>query len=97
MLGVRRRVLGEEHPDTLTTAATLAQSLARQGNYTCDDWGARFFAQLTYTIRGWRHGYANLCKGLFCALVQAVLIMQGNEECVPHDCNSGDTVSAHSQ
>ena len=33
VLGVLRRVLGEEHPDTLTTAANLATSLCKQGQY----------------------------------------------------------------
>ena len=33
VLGVRRRVLGEEHPDTLSAAGNLAQSLSRQGKY----------------------------------------------------------------
>jgi hypothetical protein len=30
---VRRRVLGEEHPNTLTSAGDLVASLARQGRY----------------------------------------------------------------
>jgi hypothetical protein len=30
---VQKRVLGEEHPDTLTTAANLANSLSRQGRH----------------------------------------------------------------
>jgi hypothetical protein len=34
-LGMRRRVLGEEHPDTLATADTLVRSLACQGKYSC--------------------------------------------------------------
>ncbi len=34
MLGVTRRVLGEEHPDALTTANNLASSISRQGKYT---------------------------------------------------------------
>jgi hypothetical protein len=33
VLGVRRRVLGEEHPDTLTSARNLASSLSDQGKY----------------------------------------------------------------
>ena len=33
VLGVRRRVLGEEHPYTLTSAGDLAQSLSYQGKY----------------------------------------------------------------
>jgi hypothetical protein len=33
VLGVMRRVLGEEHPDTLTTAGNLAESLSGQGKY----------------------------------------------------------------
>ena len=34
-LGMRRRVLGEEHPDTLATADTLVKSLPCQGKYSC--------------------------------------------------------------
>jgi len=34
VLGVTRRVLGEEHPDALTTANNLASSISRQGKYT---------------------------------------------------------------
>ena len=34
MLGVTRRVLGEEHPDALTPANNLASSISRQGKYT---------------------------------------------------------------
>jgi hypothetical protein len=33
LLGARRRVLGEEHPDTLTSANDLAASLLLQGKY----------------------------------------------------------------
>jgi hypothetical protein len=33
VLGVRRRVLGEEHPSTLTSAGNLAASLAGQGKH----------------------------------------------------------------
>ncbi len=33
VLVVRKRVLGAEHPDTLTTAGNLAASLARQGKH----------------------------------------------------------------
>ena len=33
MLGARRRVLGEEHPDTLTSANNLAYSLSGQGKH----------------------------------------------------------------
>jgi tetratricopeptide (TPR) repeat protein len=33
VLGVKRRVLGEEHPATLTSANNLAQSLSDQGQY----------------------------------------------------------------
>jgi hypothetical protein len=33
VLGVRKRVLGAEHPGTLTSAHNLAGSLARQGKY----------------------------------------------------------------
>jgi hypothetical protein len=33
VLGVQRRVLGEEHPDTLTSAGNLAMSFAYQGKY----------------------------------------------------------------
>ena len=33
MLGARRRVLGEEHPETLTSANYLASSLAYLGKY----------------------------------------------------------------
>jgi hypothetical protein len=84
-------------PDTLATAATLAQSLARQGKYRCDDCGVRLIARLTSTIRGRRHGYTSPRARLSCALVQAVLTMQGNEERVRRDCSSGDTVSGHSQ
>ncbi len=29
-----RRVQGEEHPETLTSASNLAQSLSRQGKYS---------------------------------------------------------------
>ena len=29
-----RRVLGEEHPDTMTSASNLASSLSDQGKYT---------------------------------------------------------------
>jgi hypothetical protein len=93
---MRRHVLGEEHPDTLATAATLAQSLACQGKYTCDESGATLTARLAYTIPARRREYANLRTRLSCALVQAVLTMQGNED-VPPDCLSGDTVSGHSQ
>ena len=32
-MGVRKRVLGAEHPDTLTTGHTLASSLSGQGKY----------------------------------------------------------------
>ncbi len=31
VLGARRRVLGEEHPDTLASAGNLAAYLSRQG------------------------------------------------------------------
>ncbi len=31
VLGVQRRVLGEDHPSTLTSAGNLATSLSRQG------------------------------------------------------------------
>ena len=34
MLGARRRVLGEEHPDTLASANNLAQSISQQGKHT---------------------------------------------------------------
>ena len=34
MLCARRRVLGEEHPDTLASAGNLAASLSKQGKYT---------------------------------------------------------------
>jgi hypothetical protein len=33
VLGVRRRVLGEEHPDTLTSADNLASSLWNHGKH----------------------------------------------------------------
>ena len=33
MLGARRRVLGEEHPETLMSANNLALSLSGQGKY----------------------------------------------------------------
>jgi hypothetical protein len=33
VLGVKRRVLGEEHPETLTSAANLASSLSGQGKH----------------------------------------------------------------
>ena len=33
VLAVRKRVLGAEHPDTLTTASNLASSLSRQGKH----------------------------------------------------------------
>jgi uncharacterized protein (DUF2267 family) len=33
VLGVKRRVLGEEHPSTLSSAANLAASLAHQGQH----------------------------------------------------------------
>jgi hypothetical protein len=33
VLCASRRVLGEEHPDTLTSAGNLASSLSRQGKY----------------------------------------------------------------
>ncbi len=33
VLGVQRRVLGEEHPDTLESAGNLALSLSHQGKY----------------------------------------------------------------
>jgi hypothetical protein len=33
VLAVDQRVLGAEHPDTLSTAGNLAQSLSRQGKY----------------------------------------------------------------
>ena len=35
VLGVSRRVLGEEHPDTLRAAGNLAQSLSDQGTSAC--------------------------------------------------------------
>jgi hypothetical protein len=31
VLAVRRRILGDDHPDTLTSRATLARLAARQG------------------------------------------------------------------
>jgi hypothetical protein len=34
VLGVRKRVLGAEHPDTLTNAGNLAMSLSEQGQHT---------------------------------------------------------------
>jgi hypothetical protein len=33
VLAVRKRVLGAEHPDTLTAAGNLAVSLSQQGKY----------------------------------------------------------------
>ena len=33
VLGVKRRVLGDEHPDTLVSAGNLAASLSRQGKH----------------------------------------------------------------
>ena len=33
VLAVQKRVLGAEHPGTLTTASNLAQSLSRQGKH----------------------------------------------------------------
>jgi hypothetical protein len=33
VLAERKRVLGAEHPDTLTAAGNLADSLKRQGKY----------------------------------------------------------------
>ena len=33
VLAVRKRVLGDEHPDTLMTAGNLALSLSGQGQY----------------------------------------------------------------
>jgi len=45
VLSMRRRVLGEEHPDTLTGASDLASSLSEQGKYA--EAGEMFQATLT--------------------------------------------------